>query len=715
MAAGFDIVAPRKPNMHGWRDIAWHSTAAMLGAGVIGLPYVFACLGWIGGCVLLSLAILVSRDTYMCLVRCYEVPGELFFERRWRHRRARAVARRRRAALAQRLACGGGGSGVEGDAAETTEVSASLPRSLPSGASGPGGALDFEHVDEDEHDTDAVERVRDAVVLVDAETGETLDVAEAEREFCSRRAAAMSAVRRRKRQGGGSGPAPADAADAAADDDDVLEAGKNAASLPPPRTSIALFQEYSALSRWAFGRRLGTWLLTPFQTALIVGICISYQIVGSEALFSIVASSRAMAMQAAAAGTAASSSSSSSSATITADAMNMPKWPFYMGFAALQGAFAVGCGSIAESSAVSFGGVVASVVYCGVASALSLAIVAWRNADPSAQQISYAPKDALYNPAHPATGPNAPGGANLGAVFAALNALGVMIFTYGGHNTSLEVQSAHLVPPPSTIPAMTRGVNVSFLITAIACLWTAATGYAAFGATVGDNILTTISNAAMGASLTGGSAPSSASSPATLVAVRVAIMVAQFAIFAHVIAAYNVYAQVLWASVERLMAERWRQWRAKACPPPAAVAAAPAAPAAVEKRRRAAPALPPAASAMLSRAPLRLLYVVVVLAVALAIPFFGAVAGIVGALCVTPTTFVLPYALEIIRHREYDPEDEGLEGHEGAKMTSSLPRWRRAACWAGGLTTAAIGLAGTAASVYVIVAQLSAKAAAERH
>jgi len=45
----------------GASDIAWHSTAAMLGAGVIGLPFTFACLGYAGGIILLVLAIAVSR------------------------------------------------------------------------------------------------------------------------------------------------------------------------------------------------------------------------------------------------------------------------------------------------------------------------------------------------------------------------------------------------------------------------------------------------------------------------------------------------------------------------------------------------------------------------------------------------------------------------------------------------------------------------------
>jgi amino acid permease len=673
LAAGADDPAAAKPHhtpratpTTGWKDVAYHSTAAMLGAGVIGLPYVFACLGWAGGVILLSLAILVSRDTYMCLVRCYEVPGDLFFERRWRHRRAQAAARARRAALAQKLACGGDKSGpVVAFDGDDPKKALAIARAA-SGVSGPGGALDFERVGEDEHDTDAVERVRDAVLLYDAETGEPMDMAAAEREFCARKAVAM----RRRKAGATALGADGTAAALANDEDDVfavddaLEAGAK-----PPRKSLALFHEYSALSRWAFGRRLGSLLLTPFQTALIIGINLSYQVVGSEALFSIVASSRALALTA--------------KGLPTDSAADMPKAPFYLGYAAVQALFAVACNSLGESGVISLAGVVASVVYCGIASALSLAIVAWRKANPSAVQLSYEPRDALFSPNHPATGPSAPGGANLGAAFAVLNAISMFLFTLGGHNVSLETQYESLgIPPPTTIPAMRKGVEISFLITALACFCTGLTGYAAFGATVGDNILTTISKAALNPlSLSGntGSGSASSISAASLVGVRVAIIIAQFAIFGHVLAAYNVYAQVLWAGIERRIGDRWPRLRHGA----------------------GASCLKGAAM----RAPMRLVYVAAVMAVALAVPFFGAIAGIVGAFCITPTTFVLPYALEIIRHREFDPDDEGLEG----KTRSTLSRRRRAACWIGGLGASAVGLAGTAASVYVIIAQLQAQ------
>jgi amino acid permease len=695
-----------KPRAAGWADIAWHSTAAMLGAGVIGLPYVFACLGYAGGVLLLALAILVSRDTYMCLVRCYEVDGDEFFERRWRRRRERAAARRRRAALLARLP-------------------SSVVLARADSAGGPGGAEDFEDVGEDEHDTDAAERVKDAVTLVCAETGAPMDIAAAERDYCRRRALARKTRR----------------PDVPHDDDGALEAwggaaaagGGEAAGLEPPRQpALALFHEYAALSRWAFGRRLGTLLLTPFQVALIVGICVSYTIVGAEALHSIVASSRALAQSAAGAEELALSA--------------LPKLPFYLAFAAVQAFLAVACGSIADSGAVSLGGVVASVVYCGIASGVSLAIVAWRRANASvAPEVSYNQLDALYKPAGPATGPDAPGGPTLGAAFAALSALGSIAFCLGGHNIALECQAVLPTPPPSTIPAMTRGVNVAFLITALACFWTGLTGYSAFGASVGENILSTVSAAAVGATtaITGGAGSSSTNPLATwpaasIVAVRVACIVAEFAIFAHVLAAYNVYAQTLWVSVERQSASAWRAWRRggrggaggdkiaaaaaakgglgdeEATLPAAAAGASSSSASSLSAastppgspRRR--PVLPAAAAAALARAPLRLLYVGAVLAVAVAVPFFGPVAGVVGALCVTPTTFVLPYVLEILRHRTFDRNDDGLRGASGSRLS----RGRVLACWVGGLGASAVGLAGTGASIYIIAAQLRA---APRH
>ena len=35
-------------------DVAYHSVTAMVGAGVLGLPSVFAHLGWAGGCIMLA-------------------------------------------------------------------------------------------------------------------------------------------------------------------------------------------------------------------------------------------------------------------------------------------------------------------------------------------------------------------------------------------------------------------------------------------------------------------------------------------------------------------------------------------------------------------------------------------------------------------------------------------------------------------------------------
>lgn len=577
----------------------------MLGAGVVGLGHVLACLGYAGGVVLLCLAIVVSRDSYLCLCRCYEIDGDDFFERRWRHRRERAARRALRAKIARQLACGADAAvGTARDATDNTKTT-TLDRAA-SDMSGPGGPEDpiAMALDEDELDTDAPQRVKDAVTLVDAQTGEEVDLLAAEADYCRRRALMR-------------GKASADA----------LEAGQNinkitssSTYIPPERPTLALFHEYPALSRWAFGRRLGTLLLTPFQVALIVGICISYNIVGAEALYSIVASSRALAQTAAAVSTEALSA--------------LPKAPFYIAFAAAQALLAVTCGSIAESGAVSLGGVIASVVYCGVASALSLAIVAWRNANPSlAPPLSHTPADALYNPAGPATGPDAPGGPTLGAAFTALNAVAMFLFTMGGHNIALETQAVLPVPPPSTIPAMTKGVNVAFLITALACFWTGLTGYSAFGSFVGENILTTISAAAVGATTGGASKtnPLATWPAASIVAVRVACIVAEFAIFAHVLAAYNVYAQTLWVGAERRLSRRWKDWRACAEEmrkkrqqqgnKQGASDALPSPPASPRSRRL---SLSPSTTEALARAPLRLLYVVAVLAVAVSVPFFWA-------------------------------------------------------------------------------------------
>jgi hypothetical protein len=47
------------------------------------------------------------------------------------------------------------------------------------------------------------------------------------------------------------------------------------------------------------------------------------------------------------------------------------------------------------------------------------------------------------------------------------NALTTILFAYGGHNVALEIQATIPVSgqQPSTVPAMMRGVNVTFIVT----------------------------------------------------------------------------------------------------------------------------------------------------------------------------------------------------------------------------------------------------------
>ncbi len=55
-----------------WVHVMGHSVTAVVGVGILGLPYAFSCLGWAGGLVVLAVATVASLYTSYLLAAMHE-------------------------------------------------------------------------------------------------------------------------------------------------------------------------------------------------------------------------------------------------------------------------------------------------------------------------------------------------------------------------------------------------------------------------------------------------------------------------------------------------------------------------------------------------------------------------------------------------------------------------------------------------------------------
>lgn len=138
----------------------------------------------------------------------------------------------------------------------------------------------------------------------------------------------------------------------------------------------------------------------------------------------------------------------------------------------------------------------------------------------------------------------------------------------------------------STVPTMMRGVHWTFIATGLCYFGVAATGFWAFGTAVPDNVLSGF-----------------AAGPHAWV-----LAVANMFVVVHVAAAYQVYANPLFMIIE---ADSTRRRGGLPLPAPLRVA-------------------------------VRTACVLGFTAVGVLVPFFGSLMGFIGAIAVTPTTFLLP-------------------------------------------------------------------------
>lgn len=177
-----------------------------------------------------------------------------------------------------------------------------------------------------------------------------------------------------------------------------------------------------------------------------------------------------------------------------------------------------------------------------------------------------------------------PGESSQEFLFGVFNAIATVCFAWGGHNVALEIQ-ATLPYPPSTVQPMMRGVNLAYLAAFICYFGVSITGYAVFGNAVAENVLESIGQ------------------------LLSLISLAEACVVLHVAASCQVYSFPVYDMIQQGL---WRR------------------------------------GVRLSRAAARLVrvgYMLLICVVAALLPFFGDLMGLVGAVGVTPTTFLMPALL----------------------------------------------------------------------
>eukprot|EP00878_Enallax_costatus_P029335 GHUV01031796.1.p1 GENE.GHUV01031796.1~~GHUV01031796.1.p1 ORF type:complete len:451 (-),score=96.99 GHUV01031796.1:132-1373(-) len=347
---------------------------------------------------------------------------------------------------------------------------------------------------------------------------------------------------------------------------------------------IRRLDRYDQLADHIFGRGRGKKILLPFQLGVLVGIGITYVVVGGDSLYAF-------------------------SHQVTTN-VGVPKYVFYILFGGLQLLLSL-LPSFNELSMVSLVGALMSMSYCTIAVAMS-------------GTIRHTPGSVNYDPAQTDKAP-------LDRCMGIFNALTSILFAYGGHNVALEIQATLPIDQqhPSSVPAMMKGVNVTFIATGLAYFAVSIVGFWAFGTAVADNVLLSF-----------------ARGPHSWV-----VAMADMMVVVHVASAFQVYMQPVYQLVENAIKAR----------------------AGVERVN------PIVATS------LRLFLVVLVTVVGIIIPFFSNLMGLIGAICITPTTFLLPPLLWLLYKR---PAKWGYE-------------W--SVNWFLVIITGILGVLGTIGSIYGII------------
>ncbi|MBA0738697.1 hypothetical protein Gogos_012024 [Gossypium gossypioides] len=206
------------------------------------------------------------------------------------------------------------------------------------------------------------------------------------------------------------------------------------------------FDRYHELGQYAFGEKLGLWIIIPQQLTVDVSSDIVYMVTGGQSLKKF-------------------------HDLVCPNCKEIRQTYFIMIFASVHFVLSH-LPNFNSISGVSLAAAVMSLSYSTIAWAASIGKGVQPNVDYSYKSTS-----------------------NPGKVFDFLAGLGEIAFAYAGHNVVLEIQATMPSTPekPSKGP-MWKGVIVAYLIVAICYLPVAFIGYWAYGNSVNDNILLTLEN-----------------------------------------------------------------------------------------------------------------------------------------------------------------------------------------------------------------------------
>ncbi|KAF8378144.1 hypothetical protein HHK36_029481 [Tetracentron sinense] len=205
------------------------------------------------------------------------------------------------------------------------------------------------------------------------------------------------------------------------------------------------FDRYHELGQYAFGEKLGLWIVVPQQLICEVGVCIVYMVTGGKSLKKF-------------------------HDTLCPNCKPIKTTYFIMIFSSAHFVLSH-LPNFNSISAVSFAAAVMSLSYSTIAWGASV----HKGVEPDVQ---YGRKSST----------------RAGNVFGFFSVLGDVAFAYAGHNVVLEIQATIPSTPgkPSKKP-MWKGVMVAYFVVGICYFPVAFLGYRSFGNQVEDNILISLS------------------------------------------------------------------------------------------------------------------------------------------------------------------------------------------------------------------------------
>ncbi|XP_057516367.1 lysine histidine transporter 1-like isoform X1 [Amaranthus tricolor] len=204
------------------------------------------------------------------------------------------------------------------------------------------------------------------------------------------------------------------------------------------------FDRYHELGQYAFGEKLGIWLVVPQQLIVQAGCDIVYMVTGGTCMWQFYS-------------------------IVCKNCKPIKRSYFIMLFAATQ-FFISNLPNFNSITTLSFAAAVMSLSYSAIAWIAS----AMRGVQP---HTSYGSRYET----------------NVGNMFGFLSGLGTVAFAFSGHNVVLEIQATIASSPdkPSKKP-MWKGSLLAYIIVALCYFPVAFVGYLVFGDTVKDNIVTSL-------------------------------------------------------------------------------------------------------------------------------------------------------------------------------------------------------------------------------